>query len=468
MLASVHPTDVMPDRHGEAAAHRKALLDLCLPKRDVTSVKRRACIDLLLPGDFASDVIIWYVPNMQMFNVGLWAKNVARVLFPGRIPPILRQRWANALLSQCEYTLLSNVHNILGRAGPRWLQRISGEKVQDPRQLSAVLDGATPECRREPLGWEFNDSDSNAETPQEALVELDPHVLEHATGASAERDAVSEFNKNQKGRARAFICSNPQHRLVIALLCLGVAVTFLHSVEHIASQQWENRCWSKCVKDPLVPPPSRMVEAAKGTFVDKARKQAVGLLLDENRWKALKPPGRTLGSADLGFIMLSTFWCSIDQILLRFWRNWPYRVFLLLCPELFDQVAKDLLSSAECALDEFTRRFRKMFPTLNRLKSLACMTVLKTLSVCCRFDITRIECRNALLRRLARQYDTWSPDMGRVSSQALLRRQRQLERPATRAKRPGRSAKCKTKFRTCCFCLLPVVERQIGILRFKI
>ena len=59
LLASVHPTDVMPDRRGEAAAHRKALLDLCLPNRDVTSVKRRACIELLLPGDFASDVIIW-------------------------------------------------------------------------------------------------------------------------------------------------------------------------------------------------------------------------------------------------------------------------------------------------------------------------------------------------------------------------------------------------------------------------
>ena len=28
LLASAHPTDVMPDRHGEAAAHRKALLDL--------------------------------------------------------------------------------------------------------------------------------------------------------------------------------------------------------------------------------------------------------------------------------------------------------------------------------------------------------------------------------------------------------------------------------------------------------
>ena len=82
LLASVHPTDVMPDRRGEAAAHRKALLDLCLPNRDATSVKRCACIELLLPGDFSSDVIIWYVPNLQTCNVGLWAKKVARVLFP--------------------------------------------------------------------------------------------------------------------------------------------------------------------------------------------------------------------------------------------------------------------------------------------------------------------------------------------------------------------------------------------------
>ena len=329
LLASVHPTDIMPNRHGEAAAYRKAILDLCIPSCDNTSIKRRASLEVLLPGDFCSDVILWYVPNLQHCNVGLWAKKVARLLFPGRIPPIPRQRWANSLASQCEYTLLANVHNILGRAGPRWLSRISGETVQAPRKLSAVLDGATQSSRREPFGWDF-DSDAELEPQQDALPlveQLDPHVLEHATGAAAEQAAVKEFNQKQKGRARAFICSDPQHRLVIATLCLGVAVTFLHSVEHVASQQWETRGWNKCIKDPLAPPPSRMVEAAKGTIAVNARKKAEGLLLDGDRWRALSPPGRTFGSAGLGFSMLSTFMCSIDQILLRFWHSWPYRIY---------------------------------------------------------------------------------------------------------------------------------------------
>ena len=63
LLASVHPSDVMPDRSCEAAGHRKALLDLSFPTRESASVKRRLQIEIVSPGGFSSDVILWYVPN---------------------------------------------------------------------------------------------------------------------------------------------------------------------------------------------------------------------------------------------------------------------------------------------------------------------------------------------------------------------------------------------------------------------
>ena len=145
--------------------------------------------------------------RLQMSHCG---PRVSLLLYPAKIPPIPRQRWANSLHSQGEYTLLANVHNILQRAGPRWLQRVSGEVPPVLRPLDPILD-APARCRDS--AWEF-DSDGEAPPPEaEAMVEVDPFMLQAATGLAAQTDAVKEFNAKQKGRARKFVCGEPQHRL---------------------------------------------------------------------------------------------------------------------------------------------------------------------------------------------------------------------------------------------------------------
>ena len=452
LLASVCLTTVMPAEDSECMWRRTALFDAVFPGRAAAVVKRRAQLELLLHGDFSHDLVLWVVPCVASADVTLWAKKVAWLLYPAKIPPIPRQRWANSLHSQGEYTLLANVHNILQRAGPRWLQRVSGEVPPVLRPLDPILD-APARCRDS--AWEF-DSDGEAPPPEaEAMVEVDPFMLQAATGLAAQTDAVKEFNAKQKGRARKFVCGEPQHRLIVSVVCLMVAVTFLHSAEAVCGHMWETRSWARCTSE-NVDFPSRMVTAARGHVYDRAGEVAFGALTESRRWDALQPAGKTFGTAGLAFVMLSTFTCAIDQILLRFWRQWPYKIFLLLRPECFDRVAKELLAAPRCMLDEWSFRFRQMFPTLARVASVACRTLLITLSVVCRWDITRIECRNALLRRLARAYDTWTPDVGRVSARFLLRGQRTLERPRAGCRRramPRRSSARTAKFRTACCCV---------------
>ena len=143
------------------------------------------------------------------------------------------------------------------------------------------------------------------------------------------------------------------------------------------------------------------VVAAKGLVFEKAEAKAHALLTEPAEWQALHKSGRCLGMAAMAFAMISTFVCAIDQVLLHSWRAWPYRTFLLLTEAARDDTVTALLAAPACLLDEWTRRFRKVFHTRALLLSSHCRALLTAMSLIARWGICRLECRNALLRRLS-------------------------------------------------------------------
>lgn len=103
------------------------------------------------------------------------------------------------------------------------------------------------------------------------------------------------------------------------------------------------------------------------------------------------------------------------------------RLWLLLVPEKAEEVIAELLSLEslpDCLVDEFTRRFREMFSSPEALRSWKCRGVLVMLGRLLRLDITRIECRHAMLRTLVRKSVTWKPILAEVSAHFLLSRHR--------------------------------------------
>ena len=56
-----------------------------------------------------------------------WCTEVAAALLPHMIEVLPRNRWVNSLTSFQDYAILT-VHNILQRAGLRWLDKLSGKK----------------------------------------------------------------------------------------------------------------------------------------------------------------------------------------------------------------------------------------------------------------------------------------------------------------------------------------------------
>ena len=316
------------------------------------------------------------MPYVQSADLQAWATRVARLLFPGAIPPIPRQRWVNSLDSQAQYTLLANCHNLLSRVGPRWLARIAGNR---PPPLPQLRLQSLPVVGPSSDPWEFSDDEpENDGAPVEELVEVDAGLVQSATGAEAEVKAIKDFNEKQRGRAAKFFESEPAHRLLVSVVCLGVAVAFLHAVESVSGSAWEMASWARCAEGGEHR--SRMAAAASGGIQCNAMAKAWDIIFVADRWRALPLAGQTFGNAGLAFCMVSTFVCSIDQILLRFWRSWPYRMFLLLDKRRRASIAKEFLSAPLCLLDQWSQRSRKLFPTPSALLGDTCIAVLRALS----------------------------------------------------------------------------------------
>ena len=98
--------------------------------------------------------------------------------------------------------------------------------------------------------------------------------------------------------------------------------------------------------------------------------------------------------------MISTTLCCVEYYILRFWRNFPYRLWeLVYRPSR--AVAQAILDVAKCLLDEFTKRFLEIFDTVDKLFSKDCRGILLSLG------------------RLVR-WETYAAEMAEVSARFFL------------------------------------------------
>ena len=92
------------------------------------------------------------------------------------------------------------------------------------------------------------------------------------------------------------------------------------------------------------------------------------------------------------------------------------------------ELAKRLLTSPSCSWCDFTRQFFRKFDTPEKLISPIARSILSRLAIFTRMEICRIECRNALIKRLTCMYGPgWSNSLATVSASLLMLRSRILE-----------------------------------------
>ena len=229
-------------------------------------------------------------------------------------------------------------------------------------------------------------------------------------------------------KASRFVSSHPEHRLLIALVTMRVAVRILHHQESISSELFDQKTWEKGLKGEYT---SRMWEASSGHSKGIALDMATRILFGDGGadvdWAALAPAGKTWGHAGLAFCMMSASLCSLEQLLWKPWRGFPYRLWLL-CAEPRLEVARVLWDTRPCLLDRFSADFMSKFHSAEEFLAKGYPHLVAT-GALLRHDIARLECRHAHVRRIARvKAQTYSAEVQRVSAEFFMSQQRILER----------------------------------------
>ena len=171
--------------------------------------------------------------------------------------------------------------------------------------------------------------------------------------------------------------SHPLPRLTVLSLCLDLLGQLMHSCLHMASMQWARR-QGTCT--------SRIVEAAKQEDLQQFFAGAIHCLLRVP--DAVASVDQTLATRSLLSRLLSRSVCSMHQLLRLRRQGHPYKLFLAGRYEADEQ---------PCSWDELTTTFRHWHPQFDNQAAAELQTLASLLDL----DISAIECRHALSRRLA-------------------------------------------------------------------
>ena len=241
-----------------------------------------------------------------------------------------------------------------------------------------------------------------------------------------ERVEVSDwaaFNSRQRQGASKLLASQPTTSTLACLLTLQVSVAMLRVVENVASDKWEKSILLKSIGQGT-PATCRMWEAYSGRIHSSMSAKATALLNDPGQNGALPRQSKTIGACGLIFAMVSATLCSLEYMILSQFRTFPYGLWQLVYTPT-REVAIAILAVPKCLLDAFSRRFLEIFNTVEKLLSKTCRAILIVVGRLARWEILRIECRHASVRRILRGKSTTTrANLEDLAARFLLQRER--------------------------------------------
>ena len=254
-------------------------------------------------------------------------------------------------------------------------------------------------------GWVLSDTDSevagfgdDAEPGHE-----DPNIKDVPDKALPIAEPLpastwAEYNAKQKATAKAFFESDFQAKMLIALISFDVTASLMRKVFQVVSVDWHKAQVAEGLSrshqlNRLDPRLREQLEA-------QVQEASHSLLTQTRPWEALPADAKTWANANLAFAMTSISACSLEQLLLRHFRSYPYRVFDLLGPSHIAQAtAQSYVAEKDCLLDAWSKGFRQKFPTKEDLLSSDCLAILHLCGHAVHWEITRIECKHSSVRR---------------------------------------------------------------------
>lgn len=426
---------------GEVARHQHALLDLCLPEGSGTggvswkTKKRRMILKYFANSDLQKTEIVHFCgfgcckspeDTMQHF-----VSEVTWALLPRKMGVLKRKSWIGCDAQFSWLALLSgfwNLHQLLLIKFTGYVQKPVQRMETETTSLLAAFQGDSANMEdvdmEELKAWRdlangMFSGTSNDRGENEGL-EPNPHDEVGQTLASDQLEGQSwaDFNRGVKLRAGAFLsCEKFWDQLMVTCMCVRPGLRLLHFALHLASKDFDEEQESNVMQDKVMN--FRVLEAALGTSIAQCFSDIQDIL-------AKPPPVLPFSSytrycRSLSFRILSGQACSVELLLRRSHRGFPYALFLLLethRPDLLEHV----YSLPACYHDDLSKRFFQQFPTPDSARDPTAQALLTALSQLSELDISNIENGHASVREFTMLRGRGhAPNIAHVAARCLCR-----------------------------------------------
>ena len=410
-----------------------AVLDVCLPHTSAGEVRKHT-LRRLLTGNISLDVID-LCTLAQDPAICSYAESLSEALLPGTIGMFARHRWLTTLGPLKTVTLIDNVHHLLRRAGPLWIAYMRG-KPRMPARFAQ--DDLIPSVSWNPPN--DDDDDKPSGKSKKAKTKQRSNKKTGSGGAPDEPQTVdwAAINEQRRGDSLCFVRSNPGEKLLVATICLMPCVDLMHTLEQFGSRSWDAKQRASCCDVDGRRFVTRMEHCVQGKLTEKFFASMSQLMEGTcSSWTAVHENDYTMSHTGLAFSMLSTALCGVKSRIEEMHKRFPFLLWGLLGDEKA-KYAERCRRTEKCLLDEFSIAFLQMWAS--KLDSAECRAVLHCMGCLLRTDIMKIECRNAVLRRLVKkERSTWKRAVEAVSADFLLMTQRILEEANRSAMAGGES-----------------------------
>jgi hypothetical protein len=353
-------------------------------------------------GSPQSDQVALYLPvglsaDAQQAIVAKWADDAAEALLPYAIPLFARHRWCTSSDTFAGLGLLALQNNLLPEATSRWMVMM-GHKAQIPSQ------------------WEDGDN-------------LDLALVADPSGQMNETYWTA-FNERNRRDALSFGLdpSTPTH-LVLLMGSMEPLIQSFHQVLHLGSCEYEAKELKRAAVGgdrsyPILEMvSSRLVRA----YYQKAR---VVCFNPGDHWAVLPESSRTERSTSIAFSLNMRSVAGIEVTVNWVYLAYPFRLWILVDQETDLEAALDaIMGDCKETWDDFTMKFRALFPTRDTLASGECRLILISIAIIFRIHMARIENRHAFIGRMLRDRgSTWLCELLSICSDWVLATSRRLEK----------------------------------------
>lgn len=435
---------------GAIAKHRLAVLDLVCapPHRNKTpelaakTKKRRLILNYFCNSDLEKDEIVHYCPfaccSSPETTLAYFLEYVTWALLPRKMGVLSRKSWVGMDAQfdwLCTLSAFWNLHRhvIIKYTGSpsRILPTSTATDSSDSTFMIALglqRDGDQTIDLEEIKGWKdllSGKPAAAAESKHDCQLEpeeTDPDGPPGTATAGAgnlegSQMTWAEFNRSCKRKASAFLESaHYWQQVILTRIGMQPGLRLIYSALYLASKDFEqdqdNRIAQGNSRE------YRVEEAARGTTVDECFAEVEGLLVDPP--PALPISLYTRYSRSLLFRILSAQACSVERLVRRSHRSFPYQCFALLDKD--NDKARNVYSLPDCMWEDFAKSFFQKYPTYQDSQSPSAQAILHALSVVGECDIASVECGHSSVREWTRLRGRGhTPSLVQVAARCLCR-----------------------------------------------